>query len=374
MPPDLATAVAASTVDSAMDAIITVDDAQRIVLFNAAAESMFGWSRAEAIGAPLATLIPTRFHGSHATAIGRFGGEASPRRRMAQDRIVTGRRRSGEEFPIDASISHLTHDGRRYFTVILRDVTLRLRAIDDLTRSRAETKALAAAAQDALEHEKRRIARELHDELGQSLTMLTMDVAWCKTHIPSVDAAVAAHFARMEELLKATVAATRRIASDLRPLMLDDLGLAPALEWLVQTMGQRSGIACTLAMDEAALDLPQMHSTALFRVVQEALTNIAKHARATQAAVEIVRDADRLRVVVRDNGVGFDAGGPRKPASFGLLGLRERVSLLQGDVGIDSTAQGTSITIDLPVPRDAEATIAAATGDGDRSAAREERA
>ena len=353
---DVAAAVAASTVDSAMDAIIAVDDAQRIVLFNAAAEAMFGWPRGEAIGASLTEFIPVHFRTSHAKLVRRFGEEGPPTRRMAEDRIVTGLRRNGEEFPIDASISHIEQGGRRYFTVILRDVTLRLRAMEDLTRSRAETKALAAAAQEALEHEKRRIARELHDELGQSLTMLTMDVAWCKTHATAGDPEVPSRLARMEGLLKATVASTRRIASDLRPLMLDDLGLAPALEWLVQNMAQRSGFACTLTMDEAALTLPQVHSTALFRIVQEALTNIAKHARATRASVEIERQDGRLLVRVRDNGAGFDAGGPRKPASFGLLGLRERVSLLQGDLHIDSgSGEGTTIEIDLPVPEAGEA-------------------
>jgi len=162
---------------------------------------------------------------------------------------------------------------------------------------------------------------------------------------------MAARLARMETLLKSTVAATRRIASDLRPLMLDDLGLAPALEWLVQNMAQRSGFTCTLTMDEASPALPQAHSTALFRIVQEALTNIAKHARATEAAVEVRREAARLLVRVRDNGAGFDAAGPRKPTSFGLLGLRERVSLLQGELRIESVpGTGTTIEIDLPVP------------------------
>lgn len=351
LPEDVAAAVAAGAMDSAMDAIITVDDAQRIVLFNAAAEAMFGWPRADALGAPLSEFIPSRFRSSHTAHVRRFGDEGPRTRRMAQDRIVTGLRRNGEEFPIDASISHIGDGARRYFTVILRDATLRLRAMEDLTRSRAETKALAAAAQDALENEKRRIARELHDELGQSLTMLTMDVAWCKARAGSGDEAVAARLARMETLLKATVASTRRIASDLRPLMLDDLGLAPALEWLVEGMTQRSGVACTLAMDEATLVLPQAHSTALFRIVQEALTNIAKHARATEAAVEVRREAARILVRVRDNGQGFHTAGPRKPTSFGLLGLRERVSLLQGELRIQSVPdRGTTIEIDLPLP------------------------
>lgn len=351
MPRDTAAAVVASTVDSAMDAIITIDDAQCVVLFNAAAEAMFGWPRAEAIGTPLASFLPERFRATHAAHVRRFGEEGPPMRKMAQDRIVTGLRRNGEEFPIDASISHMKDGDRRYYTVILRDATLRLRSVEELTRSRAEIKALAAAAQDALEHEKRRIARELHDELGQSLTMLTMDVAWCKAHADGADPAVKTRLARMEDLLKSTVAATRRIASDLRPLMLDDLGLAPALEWLVQSTAQRTGIQCRLVMEESALALPQAHSTALFRIVQEALTNIAKHTRATEASVEVERGNGRLMVRIRDNGAGFDAAGPRKPSSFGLLGLRERASLLQGTAHIRSApGQGTEVEIDLPLP------------------------
>lgn len=351
MSPGVTAAVVAGTVDSAMDAIITVDDTQRIVLFNAAAEAMFAWPRAEAIGAPLASILPARVRAAHAGFMRRFGEEGPPMRRMAEDRIVTGLRRNGEEFPIDASISHVEYGERRYYTVILRDVTLRLRSMEELTRSRAEIKALAAAAQDALEHEKRRIARELHDELGQSLTMLTMDVAWCKARAAGSDPGVEARLARMEDLLKSTVASTRRIASDLRPLMLDDLGLAPALEWLVQNTAQRTGIQCSLAMEENALSLPQTHSTALFRIVQEALTNIAKHARATEAGVEVERHDGRLVVRIRDNGTGFDATGPRKPSSFGLLGLRERASLLQGTARIESTpGGGTVVEIDLPLP------------------------
>lgn len=351
MSADTAAAVVRSTVDSAMDAIITVDDAQRVLIFNAAAEAMFGWTRAEVLGAPLDTFIPERFRTTHAALVRRFGAEGPPMRRMAQDRIVTGLRRNGEEFPIDASISHIEDGAQRYYTVILRDVTRRLQAIEDLTRSRAETKALAAAAQEALEHEKRRIARELHDELGQSLTMLRMDVVWCKEHAGAGDPAVAARLARMEELLKSTVAATRRIASDLRPLMLDDLGLAPALEWLVQSTAQRTGIRCTLEMDEGVPALPQALSTALFRIVQEALTNITKHAQASAAAITVRCSDGSLRVRIRDDGVGFDPGGPRKPASFGLMGLRERVSMAQGSVRIDSApGTGTVIDIDLPLP------------------------
>lgn len=351
MSADVAAAIASSTIDSAMDAIITVDERQQVVIFNAAAEAMFGWTRGEALGAPLDAFIPSRFRHRHGALVQRFGEEGPPTRKMAQDRIVTGLRRNGEEFPIDASISHMRDGAHCYYTVILRDVTRRLQAIDDLTHSRAETKALAAAAQDALEHEKRRIARELHDELGQSLTLMRMDVAWCKEHAGALDAAVAARLVRMEELLKSTVAATRRIASDLRPLMLDDLGLAPALEWLVQSTAQRTGIDLVLHMGERVPHLPPALSTAVFRIVQEALTNISKHAQARSAQISVACDERHLHVRVHDDGVGFDVEGPRKPASFGLLGLRERASLAQGSVRIDSTpGSGTTIDIALPLP------------------------
>jgi signal transduction histidine kinase len=154
----------------------------------------------------------------------------------------------------------------------------------------------------------------------------------------------------MENLLKSTVAATRRIASDLRPLMLDDLGLVPALEWLVQSMTQRSGFACDLSIDDPVITLPPAHSTAVFRIVQEALTNIAKHAKASHAVVAIRHAGESLEIAIRDNGVGFAADDPRKPESFGLLGLRERISLLRGTASIDSApGMGTRIVVTLPL-------------------------
>lgn len=337
--------------DSAMDAIITVDASQRVVIFNAAAEAMFGYRRDEAIGAPLDTFLPQRFRAAHGSHIKGFGEGAASSRRMAEARVVTGLRRNGEEFPIDAAISHLRDGDTIYYTVILRDVSARERALADLRRSKQELQELGAASEATREQEKSRIARELHDELGQALTMLRMDVAWCKTNLPPTAPGVAAKLERMEAMLKSTVAATRRIASDLRPLMLDDLGLVPALEWLVQNMSQRSGIRCELSTDDPALFLPPAHSTAVFRIVQEALTNIAKHARAAHAEIEIRRDDGAVRVVVRDDGVGFATDDPRKPESFGLLGLRERISLLRGTAEIRSTpGSGTTIEVTLPAP------------------------
>ena len=145
-------------------------------------------------------------------------------------------------------------------------------------------------------------------------------------------------------------AARPRIAADLRPLMLDDLGLVPALEWLAQNMAQRAGIPCDFAIDDPAITLPPAHSTAVFRIVQEALTNIAKHAHATQARIAVRREGPTLAIAIEDNGVGFAPDDPRKPESFGLIGLRERISLLRGTASIQSSpGAGTRIVVTIPL-------------------------
>jgi PAS domain S-box-containing protein len=337
--------------DSAMDSIITVDKNQRVVLFNDAAEAMFGWRRDEAMGTALDNFIPERFRHVHAAHVERFGETRTAARRMGGSlRIVTGLRRNGDEFPIDASISQIEDSGKRFYTVILRDITARLASEEALRRSRDELQALGAAAHMTREQEKSRFARELHDELGQLLTMLQMDVAWCKEALPYGNDALDTRLDRMEQLLKSTIAATRRIAADLRPLMLDDLGLVPSLEWLVENFSQRTGIACTLSVGEDELALPKAHASAIFRIVQESLTNIAKHAEASHAEIALERDEDELVVRVADDGVGFSPQAPRKPGSLGLFGLRERASLMGGEASIISApGEGTSIVVRLPV-------------------------
>src|SRR4029077_17006226 len=130
-------------------------------------------------------------------------------------------------------------DGK-FYTVILRDVSERVRTEEALRRSKDELRELGAAAHDAREQEKSRIARELHDELAQSLTAMQMDIAWCKEKIPEGQSATVSRLVKVEALLEETVAATRRIAADLRPLILDDLGLVPAVEWLAESFTERT--------------------------------------------------------------------------------------------------------------------------------------
>jgi PAS domain S-box-containing protein len=337
--------------DSAMDGIVTVDEQQRVVQYNGAAEKMFRWPRAAVIGQPLDMLLPERFRPGHRKDIEQFGRTGVTSRRMGLQTVVTGLRANSEEFPIEASISQVTaEDGAKFYTVILRDVTERVRAEQALERSKEELRELAALSQSLREREKSQVARELHDELAQALTALKMDVSWIAERLPEGDKPISTKVSAVLAMLDATVAATRRIAADLRPLMLDDLGLVPAVEWLVQNFIERTGVACELAIDSENFDLDEPYASAVFRIVQESLTNIARHARATQVEVAFERAGRRIGIRVRDNGRGFLAGDRRKPKTFGLMGLRERASLLGGEARIESEpGRGTAVEVTIPL-------------------------
>ncbi len=337
-------------IDSAMDAIITVDDEQCVVLFNSSAEKLFECPQAEALGAPLSRFLPDRFRVAHAEHIRQFGQVGVRSRRMARARIVTGLRRNGQEFPIDASISQVALGGRKYFTIILRDVSDRMEAEAALRRSKDELHEIAQVSATAREQEKQRIARELHDELAQSLAMLGMDLNWLKGRT-SEDAAALAKLASMQTLLAGSVAATRRIAADLRPLVLDDLGLVAAAQWLVEKFKERHAIACEITITPAHIDIEDPYSTAVFRMMQESLANVAKHAQATEVTVALEHADGRVKLTVRDNGRGFDPSQPRKTTSFGIVGLREHAHLVAADLRIESApGRGTRIDVSIPVP------------------------
>lgn len=332
----------AALLDSAMDGIITVDEKQHIVMYNRAAEKIFGWPSGRALGQPLGELIPERFRAGHGEHIQRFAATGVSSRRMGDGSVIYGLRASGEEFPMDASISQLdTTDGKLY-TVILRDVSERVRA-------QKERSDFAAAVNAAREGEKTRVARELHDELAQSLTALKMDTIWVRDNTRAAPDLAADKLTDMLTMVDGMVASTRRIAADLRPLLLDDLGLLAAIEWLVQNFSQRTGVACALSADED-LELQEPYATAVFRIVQEALANVAKHAGASEVAVAIGSLPGQIALSVRDNGRGFVTGMPRKPQSLGLMGLHERAQLLNGHVSIDSApGQGTRVDVTIPL-------------------------
>jgi len=337
-------------VRSAMDAIITVDAEQRIVLFNGAAERMFGVDAQQAIGAPLERFIPERFRAAHRGHIERFGRTGETARRMGPQQALRALRADGTEFPIEASISHATVGGEQLFSVIIRDITARLAAQVEINRSHAELRELATTMHGVREAEQTRIARELHDELGQALTALKMDVDLLQSLLPPERSDIVERAAAMRGLLDFTVATTRRISADLRPLVLDDLGLAAAAEWLVQQLRQRAPLACELSIDPSLADLEEPYASALFRVMQESLTNIAKHARASHVELRLQREQDWAVFTVVDDGIGMGPADQTKPRSFGLRGIRERVLMLDGEVRIVSQpGGGTTLVVRVPL-------------------------
>jgi len=338
-------------IQSAMDAIITVDDRQNIVMFNAAAEKIFGCPVAEAIGAPLDRFIPERFRAAHRGHVRHFGETGATTRMMGARLALLGLRSNGEEFPIDASISQVVIDGGKLYTVIVRDITERRSVEEALERSYREFRELSTAMHEVREAERLRIARELHDELAQWLTAIKMDVSWLSSRLPREEAQLLARVGKMKGVVDTAVAAVRRIAADLRPVMLDDLGLVPAIESLLHDLSQRTGIVISLDGAAAELDFREPLPTALYRIAQEALTNVARHAGATEVSVTMHVGDGRLVLAVRDNGRGFDPGTVRAK-SYGILGIRERAHTLGGTARFERiTEGGMLVEIAIPVAR-----------------------
>ena len=339
----------AAIVDSAMDAVITVDEEQKIVLFNRAAEQVFGVRREAMLGTPLDRLLPARFRAAHRGHVEAFGRTGVTSRRMGDVTTLWALRpQSGEEFPIEASISQAVEGGKRYYTVILRDITLRKQAEDALRQSQRELRELSARVLEAREEEKAHLARELHDELGQLLTALKMDLGWLRERLP--DAELAQRAAEMGTLLDRTVSATRRIMADLRPMMLDDLGLGDAAAWLVDDFAKRSGIACRIELAEDLQEVSKAVATAVYRAIQESLTNIARHAGAKHAWVNVAMDEGALQVEVEDDGRGIAPADLAKARSLGLRGMRERISFLGGTLEITRAARGgTRVRLRVPL-------------------------
>ena len=349
--------VQVSTVlEGTMDAVITVDERQQVVLFNQAAEKIFQRPREQVLGQPLDMLLPARLRQAHRAHVAHFGATGTTSRRMGDHSVLTGLRADGEEFPVEASISKSGRPGELIFTAILRDISQRVRTEQALRHSREELREMASVSQKVRDQEKSRVARELHDELGGALTALKMDAAWLRERLPAGSADLEKKLASMQLLLDQTVAATRRISADLRPMMLDDLGLAPAVEWLVQDFQRRSGISCELAFGSPDLQTSGAHATAIFRILQESLTNVARHAAATQVEVTLETEGRALVLTVSDNGRGFSAGETRASGSFGLIGMRERVYLLNGEVSVQSNAgKGTVVAVRIPLETPGEA-------------------
>jgi PAS domain S-box-containing protein len=227
---------------------------------------------------------------------------------------------------------------------ISRDVT-------DRKRMEQELLELSAYLQSVREEERTHISRELHDELGQSLTALQLGLGVMEAQLPVGSPAWVDHMNSLKDLTDETISAVKRIASDLRPPLLDDLGLDSAMEWLLGSFSKRTGVAHDLLLPEPPLQYNADVSTAFFRIVQEALTNVSRHGQATRVTVELMEQAAGVTLKITDDGKGMDATAQSTKKSLGLIGMRERCVLLGGRFDIASLpGEGTRIEVHIPKP------------------------
>jgi two-component system, NarL family, sensor histidine kinase UhpB len=245
--------------------------------------------------------------------------------------------------------------------LVFDDTQARLAQLE-IERSREELRSLSRHLQTVREEEKARIAREVHDELGSTLTALKMDLDWLGDHLAGAPAAVGQKRAEIGKLLETAVAATRRIVTDLRPSILDDLGLSAALRWQAQEFRKHTGTRVLVETPPSDQGVSRDAALTLFRIFQETLTNVARHARATEVAVNLTASDSALVLQIRDNGIGLSEDDLRKPTSHGIRGMRERAQQLGGDVSVSgSSGAGTTVVISVPrAKRAAPEPIAAA--------------
>jgi PAS domain S-box-containing protein len=237
---------------------------------------------------------------------------------------------------------------------INRNITERNRAEEQVKQSREQLRALSAHLQSVREEERTMIAREIHDELGQALTGLKMDLSFLQNGLSKAGAAGLSRLTEramsMSRLIDQTIQTVRRIATDLRPGILDDLGLVAAIEWQAQDFQNRTGINCRFTPGVEDLGLDQDLSTAAFRIFQETLTNVARHSGATEVDVNLNHCDDSLALEITDNGKGISAAEISGSRSLGILGMRERASLLGGELQISGTpGEGTTVTLRIPL-------------------------
>jgi PAS domain S-box-containing protein len=358
----------AALFNSAMDAIIAADTDQRIVLFNTAAEQMFRCSASYALGKPIDRFIPERFRDAHHQHLREFGRRGVTNRRMGELGALSALRADGEEFPIEASISHTRVGSKKLLTVILRDITVRKRVetelamwrrelelrVEERTRELSlahkqlqiqinERKRLESGIARAIEREQLRLGRELHDGLGQQLAGLGYLAAALLTRLEKTSNPLANEARRLETSLMQAVGQTRNLAKGFFPVELERQGLVSALEEMTYTTSQSFGIHCVLEPNGASHDdIRGPMAIQMFRIAQEAVLNAVKHARAKTITIRLSAEHDGLVLSVRDDGIGL----PPEPGATDGMGVRimqYRAHLIGAELLLQNSPKGGAI-------------------------------
>jgi PAS domain S-box-containing protein len=289
------------------------------------------------------------------TALRDTGGQLRGFTKVTCD--MTERREKEQELTRAKELLELRNEQRA--TVLTRvnqelrtEIAERQRAEEQLRTSLDQLRALADRLQTVREAERTSISREIHDELGQACTAIKMDLALIGRRLTKKQTQLRAKVDSAMQLADSTIASLRRIASELRPRTLDDLGLVAALESQAQEFESRTGIRCSVSLPQESIEIDAGTSTAIFRIFQESLTNVARHAQATRVGARLEKNNDRLIFHVSDDGIGFDPAKAGAKKSLGIVGMQERALMLNGELKIESAAgQGTALTLTIPLLR-----------------------
>jgi PAS domain S-box-containing protein len=323
--------------------IATVDDGTFIAV-NPAAERLSGYKREEMIG-------------KSALAMGfwldaeerRVFVEEVQRREAVHGREIRLRRKDGKVRDVLASAALTDFEGRKLLLFQGIDITERKSNEKALQEHQELLRELSAHHDLVREGERAHIAREIHDEMGQALTALKMDLSVLGLESRATAPRTAEQIQELKGRVDELIQIVRDVATALRPAALD-LGILAGVEWLVEEFQKRSGIHCHVKVEEGEVALAEDRSIVLFRILQESLTNISRHAEARNVEISLRRDATHIRLDVKDDGKGFDVDAAGKRKTFGLLGIRERVIMLHGSLSITSApGEGTQVSVSIPI-------------------------
>jgi len=317
-----------------------------ITTANRLAAQKFGYQApSDMVGMTLAQLVPE--YPRHMLATSPASDPVHPTTAQTVEIICYGR--SGRAFPVEATFSKVPSARGEVLMVALHDISERKELLNDLGASRTLVQELASRSEAAREMERKAIARDVHDELGQVLSALRLEVFLLRRDYQKSLPELADKLQSMCDLVDRGINDVRAIASSLRPAALDS-GLYAAIDSLVDEFGKRTGITCRLHFDERELGIDELRSVVLYRIVQESLNNITKYAQATLVDVSIAQSDARVRVLIRDDGCGFDMDEVMSRKTYGLLGMRERVIVLNGTLTVWSRpGSGTRIEVNFPL-------------------------
>jgi PAS domain S-box-containing protein len=283
--------------------------------------------------------------------------DACPMLRIQQgeERIeydATKIRQDGGEVPCIVTVTPFRNGNGDLIGIVenFKDISDRKLAEKELQRSHQQLRKVSSHLEMAREQERRAMAREIHDELGQALTCLKMDLHWLNRHLDSQDEAIYHKIEEIDRQLNNTVHEVQRLSSELRPRLLDDLGLSAAMEWHANSVHERLGIAIDVVSIPEDISLSDSLNITIFRIFQEALTNIARHAQASQVEVALIMEPAVIGLTIKDNGRGLSREQLESSNSFGLIGMKERSGLIGGILTIDSVEnQGTVVSLTIPI-------------------------